>query len=114
MKLDEQTFGVVYFEMVQKKIPQAELLFHSGLEMEISLNDDFQIKQFLHNVYSEYQSSPEELTEILEKYSNALEDYSIQNNSISVENIIPAIRGINYLQENIKLNPDFKEEALFE
>ena len=113
--LTEEEFSIVYFKTLKKKLPKARLISYNNLELELDLGNEIQMKSFLNNAYLEYNNAPNEIEEILNRYSDALIHFNEENNAeIDPKNIIPVIKNINFIHSNLELNPNFEKDGLYE
>ncbi len=115
--LNKEEFGKVYFKKVQEKNPNVKLASQNGLELELELEfgEDDVMMNYLDNAFAEYEHSPEHLTEVLDKYVDALLGMiNEREEDLHIEHIIPVVRSVVFFNSNKDLIPNFEEVSFYE
>lgn len=72
------------------------------------------MRHLLDNSYAEYKNDPKDLDEIIEKYTNASKELFEPKEAVSLDRVVPIIKDQRFINETIKLNPDFEKDFLIE
>lgn len=113
-KLSVDDFGKKYFNKLREKISGLELVSIEGLELRTKIDGQDEMRHLLDNSYAEYKNNPKVLDEIIDKYTNASKKLFAPKEIVRLERVVPIIKDHRFLKETIKLNPDFKDDFLFE
>ncbi|MDC1106115.1 DUF1444 family protein [Prolixibacteraceae bacterium] len=87
-----------YLTLLIQKHPEAE--YH--LENELTIVMTYQGnegKHFLANAYNEYCSTPEDITEIIDRHVNSSSELYLDDKTIDIDKIVPMIKSNEYLEE---------------
>tara|TARA_R110001583_G_scaffold63217_2_gene185282 strand:- start:6040 stop:6462 length:423 start_codon:yes stop_codon:yes gene_type:complete len=112
-KLTEEEFGRKYFGKLEEKVPGLKFISLDGLELKTKLEGHDEMRHLLDNSFAEYKNDPKDLNKIIEKYSNASKELFDSKSAIEPKRIVPIIKDYRFLDETLKLNPDFKNDFLF-
>jgi len=94
----ENEFTDRYIAIIKNKKPSLLIKKTTSLNIEYETKSGIQQRSNLHNAYLKYKASPENLSSILETYSNTLiENLSELLNEIDRNRIFPVIKDKSYI-----------------
>lgn len=101
--LTEEELADEYIAVIHKKLPGLSVKKTSKLDIEFKTKSGFQQNTNIYNAYLEYKASPEDLSSILDQYSNSFVETLSQlsesesSNSIEIDRIFPVIKDKSYI-----------------
>lgn len=96
-KLNPREFTELYLDSLKVKIPQND--YHIVMDLLI-ISKTNSTQFFLNNAYSEYLESPYQLGAIMSHYlASTATALLTNNNEIIIDNIVPIIKPIGYMDE---------------
>jgi hypothetical protein len=113
-QLTETDFAKKFVKRLQKKVIGLQLVSINGLEIVTQKGDSKEYCHFLDNSFAEYQNEPDELNEILERYTEASKELFVPKEDVKVERVVPVIKDKRFLTETTKINPLFETDYAFE
>ncbi|MFT6200144.1 MAG: hypothetical protein ACJAQ2_001924 [Vicingaceae bacterium] len=113
-KLSEKDFGKKYFDKLSKKVQGLKFISLEGLELRTKIDGQDEMRHLLDNSYAEYKNDSKDLDEIIEKYTNASKELFEPKEAVSLDRIVPIIKDQRFINETLKLNPDFEKDFLIE
>lgn len=112
--LSEIQFSEYFFEKLKNKVDDINLEKIENLEIHTIDKNSEKFTHFLENAYSEYCVSNEELSEIIERYSEGSKTLYLEKQSIDINRIVPIIKDKRFVQEMQNLMGSFDEKHLYE
>lgn len=112
--LTEIQFSNYYFEKLSKKVDKISLVNIETLQIKTQDNKGGKYSHYLNNAYSEYCLDPEELDEIIERYTNGSKNMYLGKEPIKLDRIVPIIKDHRFVSELSDLTVDFEESHVFE
>jgi uncharacterized protein YtpQ (UPF0354 family) len=113
-KLSEKDFGKKYFDKLSKKVQGLKFISLEGLELRTKVDGQDEMRHLLDNSYAEYKNDPKDLDEIIEKYTNASKELFEPKEAVRLDRIVPIVKDQRFINETLKLNPDFEKDFLIE
>jgi uncharacterized protein YtpQ (UPF0354 family) len=113
-KLSEKDFGKKYFDKLSEKVQGLKFISLYGLELRTKVDGQDEMRHLLDNSYAEYKNDPKDLDEIIEKYTNASKELFEPKEAVRLDRIVPIIKDQRFINETLKLNPDFEKDFLIE
>lgn len=113
-KLSEQDFGKMYFDKLSEKVQGLIFISLDRLELRTKIDGQDEMRHLLDNSYAEYKNDPKDLNAIIEKYTNASKELFEPKEAVSLDRVVPIIKDQRFIDETIKLNPDFEKDFLIE
>lgn len=113
-KLSEKDFGKKYFDKLSEKVKGLKFISLYGLELRTKVDGQDEMRHLLDNSYAEYKNDPKDLDEIIEKYTNASKELFEPKEAVRLDRIVPIIKDQRFINETLKLNPDFEKDFLIE
>lgn len=97
-KLTEEQFTDKYLEKISKQYPNVNFEIKEPLVITAKFGDE-ELTHYLDNSFKEYNLSPNELNEILERYVNSSGSLYERDDEININQIIPTIKPSSYFEE---------------
>lgn len=113
-KLSEKDFGKKYFDKLSEKVQGLKFISLNGLELRTKVDGQDEMRHLLDNSYAEYKNDPKGLDEIIEKYTNASKELFEPKEAVRLDRIVPIVKDQRFINETLKLNPDFEKDFLIE
>jgi uncharacterized protein YtpQ (UPF0354 family) len=112
--INEAEFTKKYVSVVKKKAAGIKAEIKSSLEIEFTTSNGEKATTYLNNAYNEYLSSPNDIDDIMERYSTALSvTNSTLNEDLGKERIFPVIKDIEYIRQITELMKRKEENGKF-
>lgn len=105
--LTEKEFAEVYLDSLSKKYPSVKFEINPDLTIT-SKKSDFEYKHFIDNAFIAYKAEPDSINYIISRYVATTADLYENQKAVAVENIVPVIKPIEYLNEINSLNKNGK------
>ena len=106
--LTKKEFAEVYLDSLKKTYTNVKFELNSDLTIT-SKKGDLDYKCYVDNPYTAYTAEPDSIKKIIAQYVASTNDLYVDNGKISINNIVPVIKPIKYLDEINSLNKDGKE-----
>ena len=113
--LNEKEFTEMFAEKLCEKNEGLKISFLRHLEVETEFNGSSGTRHFLDNAYLEYQSNSNDLDEILTRYLKVSDSlYNYKTDFVNVNDILPVIKDLRFIEHLKEVQPDFEDNLLFE
>ena len=112
--LTEIQFSNHFVEKLCQKVSDISILSIDNLEIKTQDNKGEVYTHYLNNSYSEYFSNPEELNEIIERYTNGSKNLYLEKETVQLDRIIPIIKDHRFLLELSNLNENLEQNHVYE
>lgn len=109
--LTKEEFAKLYVDSLIKKHPTVK--FELGPDLTItSKKDDHDYKHYIDNMFIAYQNEPDSINAIIDRYAVIVAEMFEDRKPITIGNIIPVIKPIEYLDDVSNLVSDGKSFPL--
>ncbi|MGX1930629.1 DUF1444 family protein [Flagellimonas sp. 2504JD4-2] len=97
--LTEIQYTERYLEVISSKHPNVTYTVIEPLVLKATYGKDGEVTHYLDNSYSEYRLTPNDLDEIMERYTKASTDIYDWDKDIRVDRIVPIIKPSDYFEQ---------------
>lgn len=105
--MTEKEFAQVYLDSLSKKCPSIKFELNSDLTIT-SKKGDLDYKHYIDNAFIAYKAEPDSIKDIISRYVASTTALYVDQKSISVGNVVPVIKPVEYLDEINSLNKNGK------
>lgn len=105
--MTEKEFAQVYLDALSKKYPGVSFELNSDLSITAK-KGDLDYRHYIDNAFIAYKTEPDSITTIINRYLAATTDLYVDSKTVNVDNIVPVIKPVEYLDEVNILNKDGK------
>jgi uncharacterized protein YtpQ (UPF0354 family) len=105
--MTEKEFAKVYLDSLSKKYPTISFELNSDLTIT-SKKGDLDYKHYIDNAFIAYEAEPDSINDIISRYVASAADLYEDPKAISINNIVPVIKPVEYSNEINSLNKDGK------
>lgn len=105
--MTEKEFAKVYLDSLSKRYPTVSFELNSDLTIT-SKKGNLDYKHYVDNAYLAYKAEPDSINDIITRYVAAATDLYLDKKGVNVDDIVPVIKSIEYLDEINSLNTDGK------
>lgn len=103
--MTEKEFAQVYVDALSKKYPDVTFRLNPDLTIT-SKKGDFDYKHFIDNAFVAYKAEPDSINSIISRYVASTADLYTDKKPVNIENVVPVIKPIEYLDEINSLSKD--------
>lgn len=100
-------FAKVYFDSLCKRYPAVHFELNSDLAI-ISTNGGKDFKHYIDNAYIAYQAEPDSIKNVISRYLASTTELYAAKKAVRIEDIIPVIKPVEYINEINSLNKGAK------
>ena len=105
-KLTEREFTEKLIKQIPKLLKGINVKHVNNLELHVKLKEgDNPYRMFLHNAYNEYLNEPKSLYDIIGRHISSLSDSLIPEDTFGINDILPVIKGPDFLRGIERINP---------
>ena len=104
--LTEKEFAKVYLDSLSKKYPAVKFELNQDLTIT-SKKGDLDYKHYIDNAFIAYKADPDSINDIISRYVASTTDLYVDH-AVNIENIVPVIKPIEYLDEINSLSKEGK------
>ncbi|MDC6361504.1 MULTISPECIES: DUF1444 family protein [Flavobacteriaceae] len=97
--LNEAQYTKKYFKIISKKYPEVIYEIKEPLVLKASYGKGKSVTHYLDNSYREYKLDPNDLDDIIEKYTNASAGVYTKSKEIDINRIVPVIKPSDYFEQ---------------
>ena len=105
--MTEKEFAKVYLDSLSKKYPTVKFELNPDLTIT-STKGDLDYKHYIDNAFTAYKAEPDSIRDIISRYVASTTDLYVEKKAVNIENIVPVIKPIEYLDEINSLNKEGK------
>lgn len=105
--LTEKEFAKIYLDSLSKKYPTVSFELNSDWTIT-SKKGDLDYKHYIDNAFIAYKAEPDSVSAIISRYVASTTDLYVDQKTVNVENIVPVIKPVDYLDEINSLTKDGK------
>jgi uncharacterized protein YtpQ (UPF0354 family) len=105
--MTEKEFARVYLDALSKKYPSVKFQLNTDLTIT-SKKGDLDYKHYIDNAFIAYKAEPDSINDIINRYVASTTDLYEGRKTVNIENVVPVIKPIEYLDEINSLNKDGK------
>lgn len=105
--LTEKEFAHAYLDSLSKKHPSAKFELSPELII-LSKKGDLEYKHYIDNAYKAYKAEPDSINAIISRYVAITTDLYEDKKPINIDNVVPIIKPVEYLDEIKSLNKNDK------
>ncbi len=101
--MTEKEFAKVYLDSFSKTYPTIKFELNTDLTIT-SKKGDLDYKHYIDNAFIAYKAEPDSISEIISRYVTSTTDLYVDQKTVNIENIVPVIKPIEYLDKINSLN----------
>ena len=106
--LSQREFAKVYLDSLSKKFPDIKFELNPDLTIS-SKKGDLEYRSYTDNAYVAYKTEPDSMKNIISRYVASASELYAENDAITINNIVPVIKPVEYLDEVTLPNREGKE-----
>lgn len=105
--MTEKEFAQVYLDSLSKKYPSIKFELNPDLTIT-SKKGDLDYKHYIDNAFIAYKAEPDSISDIISGYVASTTDLYVGTKTVNVDNVVPVIKPVEYLDEINSLSKDGK------
>ncbi|MFT3934420.1 MAG: DUF1444 family protein [Chitinophagaceae bacterium] len=105
--MTEKEFAKLYLDSLSKKYPSVKFELNPDLAITAK-KGDLDYKYYIDNAFIAYKAEPDSISEIISRYVASTTDLYANKKGVNVDNVVPVIKPVEYLEEINSLNKDGK------
>lgn len=105
--MTEKEFAQVYLDSLSKKHPSVKFELNPDFTIT-SKKGDLDYKHYIDNAFIAYKAEPDSIGDIISRYVASTTDLYVDPKAVNVENVVPVIKPVEYLDEINSLSKDSK------
>ncbi len=109
--MTDKEFAQVYLDSLSKKYPSVKFELNPDLTIT-SKKGDLEYKHYIDNAFTAYKAEPDSIHSIISRYVAATTELYTGQKAITIDNIVPVIKPVEYLDVLKAMNKDGKSAAM--
>ncbi|MFT3701773.1 MAG: DUF1444 family protein [Agriterribacter sp.] len=105
--MTEKEFAQIYLDSLSKKYPSVKFELNPDLTIT-SKKGDLDYKHYIDNAFIAYKAEPDSINNFISRYVASTTDLYLNQKSVDIDNIVPVIKPVEYLDEINSLKKDGK------
>jgi uncharacterized protein YtpQ (UPF0354 family) len=105
--MTEKEFAQAYLDSLSKKYPSVKFELNPDLTIT-SKKGDLDFKHYIDNAFIAYKAEPDSISDIISRYVASTTDVYEGQKLVNVDNVVPVIKPVEYLDEINSLSKDGK------